>query len=148
MIFLRVPNFHLTATLQLTSNKGSPNSTMLPLHGLQAGAIQRSQSLITLFTSTLKLILANRNSRTIFYFLCVNLCKEMVVIICILLLWLHFTFQYHTCPAWSWLLPTLFTSSLRFILSIKKTLFCIFICKDTLNALLLICLVIGSHNKE
>lgn len=91
MNFLRVPNFHLTATLQLTSNKGSPNSTMLPLHGLQAGAIQRSQSLITLFTSTLKLILANRNSRTIFYFLCVNLCKEMVVIICILLLWLHFS---------------------------------------------------------
>ncbi|XP_050737448.1 zinc transporter 5-like isoform X3 [Eriocheir sinensis] len=66
------------ATLQLTSNKGSPSSTMLPLHGLQAGAIQRSQSLITLFTSTLKLILANRNSRTIFYFLCVNLCFTFV----------------------------------------------------------------------
>ncbi|XP_045102781.1 zinc transporter 5-like isoform X3 [Portunus trituberculatus] len=66
------------ATLQLTSSKTSSGTNMLPLHTLPAGALQRSQSLFTLFTSNLKLILANRNSRTIFYFLCVNLCFTFV----------------------------------------------------------------------
>ncbi|KAG0695585.1 Zinc transporter 5 [Chionoecetes opilio] len=66
------------ATLQLTSSKGSSGSNMLPLHTLPAGALQRSHSLLTLFTSTLKLILANKNSRTIFYFLCVNSCFTFV----------------------------------------------------------------------
>lgn len=72
-------SFVSLATLQLTSSKTTNSANMLPLHTLPAGALQRSQSLFTLFTSNLKLILANRNSRTIFYFLCVNLCKLVIV---------------------------------------------------------------------
>ncbi|KAG7153318.1 Zinc transporter 5-like, partial [Homarus americanus] len=71
------------ATLQLTSGKerwrGGPGGVpALPLHGLPGEALHRSQSLITFFTSTLRLILSNPNSRTIFYFLCVNLCFTFV----------------------------------------------------------------------
>lgn len=68
-----------SATLQLTSGKewwrGPGQMNALPLYGLPGEALHRSQSLITFFTSTLRLILGDRNSRTIFYFLCVNLCK-------------------------------------------------------------------------
>ncbi|XP_045581071.1 proton-coupled zinc antiporter SLC30A5 isoform X2 [Procambarus clarkii] len=70
------------ATLQLTSSKerwrGPVGMSSLPLHGLPGEALHRSQSLLTFLTTTLKLILSNRNSRTIFYFLCVNLCFTFV----------------------------------------------------------------------
>ncbi|XP_053652177.1 proton-coupled zinc antiporter SLC30A5 isoform X3 [Cherax quadricarinatus] len=70
------------ATLQLTSSKerwrGPGGMSALPHHGLPGEALQRSQPLITFFTTTLRLILSNRNSRTIFYFLCVNLCFTFV----------------------------------------------------------------------
>lgn len=70
------------ATLQLTSGKEwwqGPGQMNAPaLHGLPGEALHRSPSFITFFTSTLRLILGDRNSRTIFYFLCVNLCFTFV----------------------------------------------------------------------
>lgn len=68
-----------SATLQLTSNKErwrTPGTMSgLPLHGLPGEALHRSQSLISFLTTTLKVVLADGNSRTIFYFLCINLCE-------------------------------------------------------------------------
>ncbi|KAK4305272.1 hypothetical protein Pmani_022831 [Petrolisthes manimaculis] len=71
------------ATLQLTSSKERWHSLgsglgILPIHGLSRDSLHTQHSIPALVTSTLSLILADRNSRTIFYFLCVNLCFTFV----------------------------------------------------------------------
>ncbi|XP_076036381.1 proton-coupled zinc antiporter SLC30A5-like isoform X3 [Oratosquilla oratoria] len=66
------------ASLQLTSSKDmrrglGGGESGLPLYGLRGEAFHRPHSFVNFASSTFKDILADRNSRTIFYFLCLNL---------------------------------------------------------------------------
>lgn len=75
--------------MQLTSSKERWHGLgsglgILPIHGLSRDSLHTTHSIQTLITSTLGLILADRNSRTIFYFLCVNLCKYSLIVCTVL----------------------------------------------------------------
>ncbi|CAL4065998.1 unnamed protein product, partial [Meganyctiphanes norvegica] len=68
------------ATVQLTTSKERGRLSALefgggtlPLHGLPGEALQRSQSVVMFLVDSLRQVLNDKNSRIIFYFLCVNL---------------------------------------------------------------------------